>query len=79
MSGEERERKALSLAREKRGREAFPAASLDIFWLRDEGFEDSDNLPNADVLAQEIVVPRLASLRTTSKPPSNSSAKSPAT
>jgi type I restriction enzyme M protein len=30
-------------------------ASLDIFWLRDESLEDSDNLPDADVLAQEIV------------------------
>ena len=50
-------------------------ASLDIFWLRDESLEDSDNLPDPDVLAQEIVVPRLA-LRTISKPPSNSSAKS---
>jgi hypothetical protein len=40
-------------------------ASLDIFWLRDESLEDSDNLPDPDVLAQEIVVPRLASLGTT--------------
>lgn len=30
-------------------------ASLDIFWLRDESLEDSDNLPAPDVLAQEIV------------------------
>jgi len=30
-------------------------ASLDIFWLRDERLEDSDNLPDPDVLAQEIV------------------------
>ena len=30
-------------------------ASLDIFWLRDETLEESDNLPNPDVLAQEIV------------------------
>ena len=29
--------------------------SLDIFWLRDESLEDSDNLPDPDVLAQEIV------------------------
>jgi type I restriction enzyme M protein len=29
--------------------------SLDIFWLRDESLSDSDNLPNPDVLAQEIV------------------------
>jgi type I restriction enzyme M protein len=30
-------------------------ASLDIFWLRDESLEESDNPPDADVLAQEIV------------------------
>ena len=30
-------------------------ASLDIFWLRDESLEDSDNLPDPGVLAQEIV------------------------
>jgi type I restriction enzyme M protein len=30
-------------------------ASLDIFWLRDESLEESDNLPEPDVLAQEIV------------------------
>lgn len=30
-------------------------ASLDIFWLRDESLSDSDNLPEPDVLAQEIV------------------------
>jgi len=30
-------------------------ASLDIFWLRDETLEDSDNLPDPDILAQEIV------------------------
>ena len=64
---------------------------IDIFWLRHESLEESDNLP--DVLAQEIVVPRLASLGTTpsqgtrhalasvegsktSKLPSNNSAKS---
>ena len=28
---------------------------LDIFWLRDESLEESDNLPDPDVLAQEIV------------------------
>jgi type I restriction enzyme M protein len=28
---------------------------LDIFWLRDESLEESDNPPDADVLAQEIV------------------------
>ena len=30
-------------------------ASLDIFWLRDESLENSDNLPDPDVLAQDIV------------------------
>jgi len=40
-------------------------ASLDIFWLRDESLEESDNLPEPGVLGQEIVVPRLASLGTT--------------
>src|SRR5436309_11268197 len=30
-------------------------ASFDIFWLRDESLEESDNLPDPDVLAQEIV------------------------
>jgi hypothetical protein len=39
-------------------------ASLDIFWVREESLEDSDNLPDP-VLAQEIVVPRLTSLGTT--------------
>ena len=30
-------------------------ASLDIFWLKDESLEDSANLPDPDVIAQEIV------------------------
>ena len=29
--------------------------SLDIFWLKDESLEDSENLPDPDVLAGEIV------------------------
>ena len=29
--------------------------NLDIFWLKDESLEDSDNLPEPEVLAQEIV------------------------
>ncbi len=29
--------------------------NLDIFWLKDESLEDSDDLPDPDVLAQEIV------------------------
>ncbi|QXE21634.1 type I restriction enzyme EcoKI M protein [Richelia sinica FACHB-800] len=28
--------------------------SLDIFWLKDESLEDSENLPTPDVLALEI-------------------------
>jgi type I restriction enzyme M protein len=28
---------------------------LDIFWLKDESLEDSDNLPELEVLAAEIV------------------------
>ena len=28
--------------------------SLDLFWLKDESLEDSENLPDPDVLAQEI-------------------------
>jgi type I restriction enzyme M protein len=30
-------------------------ASLDIFWLRDESLEDSENLPAPDLIAAEIV------------------------
>ena len=29
--------------------------NLDIFWLKDESLEDSENLPEPDVLAAEIV------------------------
>jgi type I restriction enzyme M protein len=29
--------------------------SLDVFWLRDESLEDSDNLPAPEVIAAEIV------------------------
>jgi type I restriction enzyme M protein len=29
--------------------------SLDIFWMKDESLEDTDNLPEPDVLAQEIM------------------------
>jgi type I restriction enzyme M protein len=44
--------------RRNRGQAGFfnrDKASLDIFRLRDESLEDSDNLPDPDVLAQEIV------------------------
>jgi type I restriction enzyme M protein len=30
-------------------------ANLDIFWLRDESLEDTENLPEPDVIAAEIV------------------------
>ena len=30
-------------------------ASLDIFWLRDESLEESDNLPDPGIIAREIV------------------------
>ena len=30
-------------------------ASLDIFWLKDESLEDSENLPEPEILAAEIV------------------------
>ena len=30
-------------------------ASLDIFWLKDDSLEDAENLPDPDVLAQEIM------------------------
>jgi len=29
--------------------------NLDIFWLRDESLEDTDNLPHPDLIAAEIV------------------------
>ena len=40
-------------------------ASLEPSGSRTKTLEESDNLPDPDVLAQEIVVPRLASLGTT--------------
>jgi type I restriction enzyme M protein len=30
-------------------------ASLDIFWLKDESLDDSENLPEPEVLASEII------------------------
>ncbi|OGI41842.1 MAG: hypothetical protein A2150_00565 [Candidatus Muproteobacteria bacterium RBG_16_64_11] len=36
--------------------------SLDIFWLRDDMLEDSNNLPAPDVLAAEIVADLEAAL-----------------
>ena len=29
--------------------------SLDIFWLKDESLEDTENLPEPDIIAAEIV------------------------
>jgi len=29
--------------------------SLDVFWLRDESLEDTDNLPAPEIIAAEIV------------------------
>jgi type I restriction enzyme M protein len=37
-------------------------ASLDIFWLRDESLEDTDNLPPPEVIAAEIVEDLTAAL-----------------
>ena len=37
-------------------------ANLDIFWLKDDSLEDSANLPDPDVLAQEIVADLEAAL-----------------
>lgn len=37
-------------------------ASLDIFWLRDESLEDSANLPDPHILAEEIADDLRASL-----------------
>ena len=31
------------------------AENADIFWLKDESLEDTENLPAPEVLAQEIV------------------------
>ena len=30
-------------------------ANLDVFWLKDESLEDTENLPAPEILAQEIV------------------------
>ena len=30
-------------------------ASLDIFWLKDESLEDTENLPDPDIIANDIV------------------------
>ena len=43
-------------------------ASLDIFWLRDESLEDTDNLPAPGVIAAEIVVAAVAAADATKTP-----------
>jgi len=37
-------------------------ASLDIFWLKDESLEESENLPDPDIIAREIVADLEAAL-----------------
>ncbi|MGH7848137.1 MAG: hypothetical protein ACREQW_23585 [Candidatus Binatia bacterium] len=44
-------------------------AGLDIFWLRDKSLEGYDTLPNADMLAQEIVSDFEAALEQSAKSP----------
>ena len=44
-------------------------ASLDLFWLKDDSLEDSENLPEPDVLAQEIVEDLEAALVQFKSPP----------
>jgi hypothetical protein len=39
-------------------------ANLDIFWLKKESLEESDNLPDPDVLAREILVPGMKAWKT---------------
>jgi type I restriction enzyme M protein len=42
--------------------ENFDKANCDIFWLKDESLEESDNLPNPGALAQQIVADLEAAL-----------------
>jgi hypothetical protein len=55
----EAERKAIEIRGNLKGSGVFSQCrdkdSLDIFRLRDKSLEESDNLPDPDVLAQEIV------------------------
>ena len=48
-----RANQARPVTQPRRGR-AFQL-NLDIFWVKDESLEDSANLANPDVIAQEIV------------------------
>jgi type I restriction enzyme M protein len=41
--------------------------NLDIFWLKDESLEDNANLPDPDVIAQEIVEDLQAALANSPK------------
>ena len=34
---------------------AFDKASFDIFWLKDDSLDNIDDLPQSDVLQQEII------------------------
>lgn len=46
---------------------SIETASLDIFWLRDESLEDTDNLPTPGVIAAEIVEDLQAALAEVAK------------
>jgi len=37
------------------GRQGGQHSRRDIFWLKDESLEDSDNLPAPEVIAQEMI------------------------
>jgi len=50
-----KEESKAAFTRETKGDSNRDKVGLDIFWLRDESLEESDNLPDPDVLAQEIV------------------------
>ena len=52
-------------------------ASLDIFWLRDESLEDSDNLPAPELIAAEIVEDLQAALEQFAEVASSLSTSSP--
>jgi hypothetical protein len=50
-----KEESKAAFTRKTKGDSNRDKASLDIFWLRDESLEESANLPDPAVLAQEIV------------------------
>jgi hypothetical protein len=50
---------------------AYGKASLDLFWRRNEGLEESDNLPDTDVIATraaDTAMDRVESRRPPSRP-----------